>query len=71
MPMDPRFYSFSKSDREDPIIGIKGFSTDKKEFTILVELQPGKEYGFLITNKGFRSEEGYELDTYEVRFKTR
>ncbi|MBO9732406.1 MAG: hypothetical protein J7623_27440 [Chitinophaga sp.] len=34
-----------------------------------VNLKPGTRYGFIMTNRSFRSAEGYPLNPYEVKFE--
>jgi hypothetical protein len=55
----------------DPIVGVVGFSGDGTLFTLKVNLKPGHEYEFLVTDKSFRSAEGYPLIPYTVRFRTK
>jgi hypothetical protein len=72
-PMDQGYsISLGKKGKEYfPITGVIGFSDDKKRFTLKIDLKPGHEYEFIITNRSFRSVEGYSLaKDYPVRFKT-
>ena len=55
----------------DPIVGVVGFSKDSTLFTIKLDLKPGHEYEFLVTDKSFRSAEGYPLIPFTVRFRTK
>ncbi len=55
-----------------PIEKVKGFSADRKSFTVYVRLEPKHEYSFIVTSMGFISREGYPLKSdYEVKFKTK
>lgn len=54
-----------------PVVGQPGFSADKRSYTYLVDLQPGRTYSFKVTGGGFRSKEGYLLKDYEVKFRTK
>ena len=54
-----------------PIVGVIGFSDDGTSFTLKIDMKPGHEYEFIITDKSFRSKEGYSLKPYEVKFKTK
>jgi hypothetical protein len=64
--------NFGKRGKEySPITGVAGFSDDMTSFTIKIDVKAGHEYEFLITDKSFRSAEGYPLKPYEVRFKTK
>jgi hypothetical protein len=73
-PMDKSGYSINNSERGkefSPITGVVGFSDDGISFTLKIEMKPNHEYEFIITDKSFRSEEGYPLRPYKVKFKTR
>ncbi len=50
---------------------IVGYSEDSRKFTIQVKLKPNWEYEFIVNGKGFTSKDGYPLQDYVVRFKTR
>jgi hypothetical protein len=54
-----------------PIVGVVGFSDDGTSFTIKLDMKPNQEYEFIITDKSFRSKDGYSLKPYEVKFKTK
>ena len=73
-PMVKGAYSINNSKRGkdySPITGVTGFSDDGTTFTLKIELKPGHEYEFIITDRSFRSTEGYPLRPYEIRFKTK
>jgi hypothetical protein len=73
--MDVRGKSFEPGGRGKEFFPLKnpvGFSPDGRTFTLDVELQPNHEYEFVVTPRGFRSQDGYPLrEAYTVRFKTR
>ncbi|OON69050.1 Ig-like domain-containing protein [Hymenobacter sp. CRA2] len=73
--MDLQGRSFAPSERGQEYFPLKnpvGFSPDGKTFTLDVELQPNHEYEFVVTPRGFKSQDGYPLrEAYTVRFKTR
>ncbi|WP_162912062.1 DUF2268 domain-containing putative Zn-dependent protease [Pontibacter actiniarum] len=52
-----------------PLVGKGEFSADRKSCTFKVDLSPGKEYDFIVS-EGFMSAEGYPLKPFRVRFKT-
>ena len=54
-----------------PVVGVVGFSDDGTSFTIKLDMKPNHEYEFIITDKSFRSKDGYSLKPYEVKFKTK
>ena len=60
----------TKGKETYPIVGVSGFSEDKTTYTLKVNLQPGKEYEFIITDLGFKSAAGYPVKQYHVRFRT-
>lgn len=65
--------SFSEKGRENfPITAVKGYENKDRTIVLVLDLQPGKEYEFIITNKKFKSKEGYplQLEEYRVTFKT-
>lgn len=74
VPMTKKGYSISYGERGkeySPIAGVVGFSDDGTSFTLQVDMKPHHEYEFIITDKSFKSAEGYPLRPYEVRFKTK
>jgi len=73
-PMDPSGYSINlgpKGKDTSPVVGVVGFSEDRKTFSVKVELQPNHDYEFIITDLGFKSAERLPVKTYRVRFKTK
>jgi hypothetical protein len=72
--MAKKGYSISYGERGkdySPIVGVVGFSDDGTSFTLNVEIKPNHEYEFIITDRSFKSAEGYPLRPYEVKFKTK
>jgi hypothetical protein len=66
--------SFSKKGKEFfPLVGLKGFENNGKTLVLNIDLKPNKEYEFVVTNKNFKSKQGYKLNTeeYIVKFKTK
>lgn len=55
---------------DSPIAGVKGFSKNKKTFTLLVNLEPGHTYAFTVGKEKFKSADGYPLKPYTVKFTT-
>ncbi len=73
-PMNKKGFSINYGKRGKayaPISGVGGFSEDGKSFSLRVDMQPGHEYEFSVTDKSFRSTEGYPLRPYDVNFKTK
>lgn len=73
-PMDKKGFSINngkKGKDYSPITGAVGFSDDGTFFTLNIDMKPDHEYEFIITDKSFRSAEGYPLTPYEVKFKTK
>jgi hypothetical protein len=73
-PMSSAGYSFKwgpKGKSAYPIVGVVGFSEDKKSFTIKLDMQPAHDYEFVVTDVSFKSADGFPLSTYVARFKTR
>ena len=50
---------------------IIGYSEDGLKFTLQVKLKPDWNYEFVMTGDGFVSKDGYPLQEYEVKFKTK
>ncbi|MBO9732428.1 MAG: hypothetical protein J7623_27550 [Chitinophaga sp.] len=73
LKMSDNGYSISRSadtTLQYPIKAVQGFSPDMQSVIIRVDLKPGTRYGFIMTDRSFRSAEGYPLKPYEVRFET-
>lgn len=73
--MMPGYYSFNLSDKGKeymPITKVIGMENTDKTLVLGVDLKPGKEYEFVLTDKSFRSKEGYSLKNEElvIKFKT-
>lgn len=74
--MEPQSFSinFSKGRKETfPIKKVKGYENNDKTIVFLIDLKPNKDYEFIITNKSFKSKDGYPLvsDEYLINFKTK
>ena len=73
-PMDTKGYSFNKLNKDMlyPITDVEGWSDNNTTLTLNIKLEPGKAYGFIISNRSLRSAKGYPLKKdYPVWFKTR
>ncbi|HEU0110773.1 MAG TPA: hypothetical protein VFQ73_07840 [Flavisolibacter sp.] len=73
-PMYVKGYSINNGEggkETNPITGVVGFSEDKKKFTLKISLLPNHLYEFVITDRSFRSEDGFPLQPQVVRFKTK
>jgi len=73
-PMNKEGYSINYGERGkefSPIARVIGYSKDGYSFTVGVDLKPGHEYEFVLTERSFTSTEGYVLMPYTVRFKTK
>jgi hypothetical protein len=74
LPMTPGNYSinYGKNGKESyPISGIVGYSDNNTVLTFKLDLKPAHEYEFVITDRSFRSAEGYPLKPLTVKFKTK
>lgn len=74
--MVPEYYSFNLSEKGKdymPITKVIGMENNNKTLVLGVNLKPNKEYEFVLTNKSFRSKEGYSLKNEKllIKFKTR
>ena len=74
--MMPKRYSISLSEKGKeyfPLKNVKGFENDNRILVLGVELKAQKDYEFVITNKGFKSKDGYPLkeDKYLIKFRTK
>lgn len=73
--MVPGYYSFNLSDKGKeymPITKVIGMENNDKTLVLGVDLKPDKEYEFVLTNKSFKSKEGYSLKNEKlvIKFKT-
>jgi hypothetical protein len=73
VPMQAAHYSISRggTGTDYPITSVTGYAADNRSLTLQIALQPGHEYEFVCTGRGFHSADGYTLPTYKVHFKTR
>ncbi|MBQ0147668.1 MAG: Ig-like domain-containing protein, partial [Flavobacteriaceae bacterium] len=74
--MDPSKISIKFGEKGKinfPMKKVNGYENNNKTLVFELELEPKKEYEFLITNENFKSKDGYQLKEKEllVRFKTR
>ena len=74
--MDPSKISIKYGEKGKDNFPLKSVKLYENNFTTLVfeiELEPNKEYEFLITNENFKSKDGYQLKEKEllVQFKTK
>lgn len=74
--MEPGDYSidFSKKGSDFyPIKNVKDFENNDKTIVLSVDLKPHKEYEFIISNRRFKSKDGYFLKEgeYLVKFRTK
>lgn len=75
-PMMPKRYSISLSEKGKlyfPIKSVKGYEEDEKTLVLNIELKPQQDYEFVITNRGFKSKDGYALkdEEYLIKFRTK
>ena len=75
-PMVPNKYSISLPKNTDvsfPLKSVKGFEDDGKTLVLELTLKPQQAYEFIITNKTFKSKDGYALkdEEYLIKFKTK
>lgn len=54
-----------------PIQKIIGFNDSGGSFTIQVKLKPDWDYDLVLTGRGFRTTDGYPLQPYLVKFRTK
>jgi hypothetical protein len=74
VPMDPNSHStdYGPGGKDAfPVVKQPGFGSDKQVYTYQVALQPGHSYSFVLNGGGFQDENGYPLQQYEVKFRTR
>jgi hypothetical protein len=48
-----------------------GFNEIGTAFTIQVKLKPDWDYSLVVTGRGFRTKDGYPLQPYTVKFRTK
>jgi hypothetical protein len=56
-----------------PLKKVVGYENDNRTLVLAMELLPGKEYGFDLMSRGFRSQDGYVLkdEVYHIVFSTK
>lgn len=72
--MLPKSYSIRLFEgKEYPIVRVNGFESDEKTFVLQLNLKANTEYGFIITNRSFKSKDGFALKSpsYDIRFTTK
>lgn len=65
--------SYSEKGKEYfPVTKVNGFENNDKTIVLSIDLQANKDYEFVITNRNFKSKDGYPLksEEYPIRFKT-
>jgi len=74
-PLDSRGrYSFdfgAGGSAHFPIEQSLGFNKTGTAFTVQVKLKPDWEYSLVVTGRGFRTKDGYPLQPYPVKFRTK
>jgi hypothetical protein len=61
----------SSGSEHFPVKNGYSYSADNMKVSIEVELKPDSEYEFVLTGLAFKTGEGYPLQNYVVKFKTR
>jgi hypothetical protein len=56
-----------------PLTKVIGYQDSNRTLVLAMELLPGRQYGFNLMNRGFRSQDGYVLkdEVYHVEFTTK
>jgi hypothetical protein len=73
-PLAGKGYSINLGSLGQDHFGItKGvsYSSDNMKVTLDVALKPEWEYEFVLTGRAFKSRDGYPLQNYVVKFRTR
>ena len=62
-----------KAKSNMPIKNVKGYENNDKTLVLGLSLEPNREYEFLITNKSFKSKDGFPLasESYLIYFSTK
>ncbi|HRH42255.1 MAG TPA: DUF4932 domain-containing protein [Pyrinomonadaceae bacterium] len=64
--------NLGKSGEEHfPIEKVIGYSENDTKVTVQVKLKPDWDYEFVLTGNAFKSKDGYALQNYSVKFKTK
>lgn len=59
-----------KGEAYFPKITTVKYANDNKSIMLLVDLEPSKEYQFILTGLAFKSEDGFPIEDYEISFQT-
>jgi hypothetical protein len=74
-PLDPKggvSINYGQSGSQHyPIEKVVGYNETGSTFTVQVKLKPDWEYEFVLTGLAFKTKDGYPLQPYTVKFKTR
>jgi hypothetical protein len=73
-PLNTTGYSmnFGPSGKEHyPVEKVIGFNETGSAITLQIKLKPDWEYEFVLTGLSFKSKDGYPLQPYSVKFKTK
>ena len=73
-PLEPKRYSINYGqggEEHFPIEKVIGFNESGTSFTVQVKLKPDWQYDFVLTGQAFRTRDGYPLQSYTVKFKTK
>ncbi|MEW6128960.1 MAG: DUF4932 domain-containing protein [Acidobacteriota bacterium] len=74
-PLDPKggvSINFGEGGREHfPITKVVGYNETGTTFTVEMQLKPDWQYEFALTGIAFKTRDGYPLQPYTVKFKTR
>jgi hypothetical protein len=74
-PLDPHAgYSINNGpggSEHDPIEKVIGYNESGSSLTIKVKLKPDWDYSFVLTGLAFTTKDGYPLQPYTVKFKTK
>jgi hypothetical protein len=74
VPMNNKTYSIMYGEKGKdyaPISGIGGFSEDGTAFLLKLDMKPGHDYEFIISDASFKSAEDFPLRPLKVSFRTK
>lgn len=73
-PLEPKRVSINfgpGGPAQYPIVKVVGYADEGKTFTVQLKMKPASTYEFILTEKGFRTREGFPLRPYTMKFRTR
>jgi len=73
-PLEPKGVSINfgpGGSAQFPIVKVIGFGDEGKTLTLQLKMKPASTYEFILTEKSFKTRDGYPLRPYTMKFRTK